>query len=112
MHQSVLYMLMVKPRPIPYKKIHVLRELEKKPQLTKKDMDIAGYGHTLKLPSVDVSDRWEKENTVTFLISSNTQAYLETCGCLSSQSGGVAKMATVVRQERKKNPDLVMFSAG
>jgi len=99
-------------RPIPYKEIRELGKLEKKPQSTKKDIDIAEYGHTLKLPSVDASTHWKKENTLTFLISSNTQAYLETCGCLFSQLGGVARMATVVRQERQKDPDLVLFSAG
>lgn len=98
--------------PIPYQEIHELGKLEKQPQHAKKDIDIAELGHTLKPTKIDTSAHWKRERTLTFLISSNAQAYLETCGCLSSQSGGVARMATVVRQERQKNPNLVLFSAG
>lgn len=98
--------------PIPYKDILALGELKKKPQHAKKDIDVAELGHTLKLPEVAPSAHWKKERTLTFLISSNTHAYLETCGCLASQSGGVSRMATVVRQERQTDPDLVLFSAG
>ena len=105
-------------KPIPYKEIRALDELEKKPQRAKKDR--AEYSYMLRSqpiiktpqPGVDASVDWKKENTLTFLISSNTHAYLETCGCLFSQLGGVARMATVVRQEREKNPNLVLFSAG
>ena len=104
--------------PIPYKEIRVLDELEKKPQRAKKD--IAEYRYMLRPKpaiktlqmGVAASADWKKENTLTFLISSNTHGYLETCGCLFSQLGGVARMATVVRQERQKNPNLVLFSAG
>ena len=100
-------------RPIPYKDIRAFGELEKKPRHRAGDIEIAGYGQTLIKPTeVSPSDHWEKDRTLTFLISSNTRAYLETCGCLLSQSGGVARMATVVRQELKKNPNLVLFSAG
>ena len=107
-------------RPIPYKDIRALGELEKKPQRAKKNIGTADYSRllnpksTIKNAQIGVapSAYWEKENTITFLISSNTLSYLETCGCLSSQSGGVARMATVVRQERQKSPDLVLFSAG
>ena len=100
--------------PIPYKDIQALGELEKKPEHAKKnrEIDISKLGHTLKPTEVDPSAHWKKERTLTFLISSNTNAYLETCGCLASQSGGVSRMATVVRQERQKDPDLVLFSAG
>lgn len=98
--------------PILYKDIRELGELDKKPQHGKKDIDAAKLGHTLKPTRADTSAHWKKERTLTFLISSNTHAYLETCGCLASQSGGVARMATVVRKERQKNPNLVLFSAG
>lgn len=95
-------------RPIPYKDIRAFGKLEKKPRHREGDIEIAEYGQTLVAPP----DHWEKDRTLTFLISSNTRAFLETCGCLLSQSGGVARMATVVRQELKKNPNLVLFSAG
>lgn len=107
-------------QPIPYKEIHKLGELEKIPQHAKKGINTADYSHTRKLEStiknvqmvVDAPVHWKKDNTLTFLISSNTEAYLETCGCLYSQSGGVARMATIVKQEREKDPNLVLFSAG
>lgn len=98
--------------PIPYKDIRALGELEKKPEHVKKNTDISKLGHTLKPTKVDPSAYWKKERKLTFLISSNTNAYLETCGCLASQSGGVSRMATVVRQERQKDPNLALLSAG
>lgn len=86
--------------PIPYKQIRSIGELKKKPL------------HSLETTAEESSSDWNNERTVTFLISSNTRTFLETCGCLANQSGGVARMATVVRQERKKNPKLILFSAG
>ena len=94
-------------RPMPYKEIRVFEEVETKPQHLKLKSTIKG-----SRMSIDASTHWKEENTVTFLISSNTHGYLETCGCLVSQLGGVARMATVVRQERQKDPHLVLFSAG
>ncbi len=98
--------------PIPNKHIRSIGELEKIPQHLKKDLDTSETGPILETTGEETSSDWNNERTLTFLISSNTQTYLETCGCLGNQSGGVARMATVVRQEREKNPNLMLFSAG
>ncbi|MCY3740950.1 MAG: hypothetical protein OXH00_08010 [Candidatus Poribacteria bacterium] len=92
--------------PIPYKDIQALGKLEKKPQHAKKDIDVTELGHTLKPTKVDTPAHWKKERTLTFLISSNTHAYLETCGCLASQSGGVSRMLQSLDRNAKKIPTL------
>ena len=41
-----------------------------------------------------------------------TFGYLENCGCKVNQSGGVARRATVVRQMRERDPELLLLDAG
>lgn len=42
---------------------------------------------------------------LTFLVTSNTRGYLETCGCKINQDGGIARRATYVDQVRKARPE-------
>lgn len=49
------------------------------------------------------------ERTLTFLVSSNTRGYLETCGCKVSQDGGIARRAGYVGQVRSSRADSTLL---
>lgn len=50
--------------------------------------------------------------TLTVALTGKTEAFLENCGCKVSQSGGVARRASVLRDLRARYPELLVLDAG
>ncbi|MBI4651182.1 hypothetical protein HY745_07865 [Candidatus Desantisbacteria bacterium] len=49
---------------------------------------------------------------ITILYTNNTNGSLEPCGCPGNKAGGMAQRMTIINEERKKDPDLLLFDAG
>ena len=49
---------------------------------------------------------------MTIVYTGGVQGALEPCGCSPGQLGGVARLATLVAQIRKENPDTIFVDAG
>ncbi|MBI5207414.1 MAG: hypothetical protein HY934_06440, partial [Candidatus Firestonebacteria bacterium] len=61
-----------------------------------------------------ISNISQGKNTVkiTILYTNNTNGSLEPCGCPGNKYGGMAQRMTVIKQEREKDPNLLLLDAG
>jgi len=51
-------------------------------------------------------------DTLTLVLTGDTESYLETCGCVLNQSGGVGRRATAIEQVRGARRHVVVVDAG
>jgi hypothetical protein len=49
---------------------------------------------------------------VTILFTGESRGFIEQCGCKVNQSGGIARRATFINSERKRNPNLLLIDLG
>jgi hypothetical protein len=63
-------------------------------------------------PASEPSDDAYKDADLVASFSSNWQAYLEPCGCVSGQYGGIARLATVLQEQSVGNPNQLPVFAG
>lgn len=54
----------------------------------------------------------EAQKSVTILFTNNTLAELSPCGCAAGQTGGFPRRMTVINDERKVNPSLILVDSG
>jgi len=59
---------------------------------------------------LSLSDLYAKE--ITILYTGNTHAMLYTCSCPIERDGGVARRASLVKELRKKHPELLLLDCG
>ena len=62
------------------------------------------------LLALSLSDLYAKE--ITILYTGNTHAMLYTCSCPIERDGGVARRASLVKELRKKHPELLLLDCG
>ncbi|MCG8608813.1 hypothetical protein MJD09_27980, partial [bacterium] len=50
--------------------------------------------------------------TLKFLHIAEHYNYLENCGCKVNENGGIARLATVIKEKRDQNPELILLNLG
>jgi len=56
--------------------------------------------------------RGKEVRHLTLAYTGDSFGFLENCGCKVNQSGGVARRSTILRELRRKDPDLLLVDAG
>jgi len=52
------------------------------------------------------------DKTLKLLHMARHHNYLENCGCKTNQNGGIARLATIIKQKRNSYPDLILLNLG
>ncbi len=74
--------------------------------------DVSPYFEMASTHPAPEPPRSREVRHLTLAYTGDSFGFLENCGCKVNQSGGVARRATVLRELRRKDPDLLLLDAG